>query len=142
MTCPEGKVWSVEYKKEALELLAQNREKFCLQNMEIIEGRAPEALEQLPAPTHVFVGGSGGEISSILAAALEKNPEARFVVNCITAETLSALWSALKELPVEDVQCIQVSVNREERLGSYHILRGGNPVVVISFSGAGETGLN
>ena len=142
MTCPEGKVWSVEYKKEALELLAQNREKFCLQNMEIIEGRAPEALEQLPAPTHVFVGGSGGEIGSILTAALEKNPEARIVVNCITAETLSALWSALKELPVQDVQCVQVSVNREERLGNYHFLRGENPVFVLSFSGAGSIGLD
>ena len=140
MTCPEGKVWSVEYKEEALELLEENRGKFCLQNMEIIKGRAPEALEQLPAPTHVFVGGSGGEIGSILTAALEKNPGARFVVNCITAETLSALWSALKTLPVCDVQCVQVSVNREERLGSYHFLRGGNPVFVISFSGAGAIG--
>ena len=55
---------------------------------------------------------------------------------------MGALWNALKELPVQDVQCVQVSVNREERLGNYHFLRGENPVFVLSFSGAGSIGLD
>ena len=133
LACPEGRVWSVEYKKDALALLAENRAKYCLQNMSIIEGRAPEALADLPAPTHVFIGGSGGEIGSILDLVFDRNPEAKVVINCITSETLAALHTALDRLPVRDLQCTQVMVNREETLGSYHYLRAGNPVFIISF---------
>ena len=137
LACPGGRVWSIEYKKAALELLKENRDRYCLQNMEIVEGRAPEALKDLPVPTHVFIGGSGGEIGQILLEVFSKNPGARVVVNCITSETLAALQTALKRLPVQDVECIQVSVHREETLGSYHYLRGMNPVFIISFEGSG-----
>lgn len=136
LACPEGKVLSIEFKKDALALLEQNRAKYCLQNMEIVEGRAPEALEDLPDPTHVFIGGSGGEIGDILKAVFSRNREARVVVNCITSETLAALQTALKELMVRDLQCTQVLVNREEMLGHYHYLRAGNPVFIISFTGS------
>ena len=97
--------------------------------------RSPEALETLPAPTHVFIGGSGGEIGAVLDQVFKKNPEAKIVVNCITSETLLALHTALKRFPVRDLQCVQVSVNREEQLGNYHFLRAGNPVFIISFAG-------
>ena len=137
LACPGGRVWSIEYKKAALELLKENRDRYCLQNMEIVEGRAPEALKDLPVPTHVFIGGSGGEIGQILLEVFSKNPGARVVVNCITSETLAALQTALKRLPVQDVECIQVSVHREETLGNYHYLRGMNPVFIISFEGSG-----
>ena len=135
LTCIEGKVLSVECKEEALALLEENRAKYCLQNMEIIAGRAPEALAALPAPTHVFIGGSGGEIGEILRVVFVKNPEAKVVVNAITAETLAALHTALEEMKVRDLQCTQVIVNREEMLGRYHYLRAGNPVFIISFTG-------
>ena len=140
LACPEGKVFSVECKEEALALLEENRAKYCLQNMEITAGRAPEALADLPVPTHVFIGGSGGEIGEILRVVFAKNSEAKVVVNCITAETLAALHTALEEMKVRDLQCTQVIVNREEKLGHYHYLRAGNPVFIISFSGT-ESGI-
>ena len=136
LTCPEGTVLSIEYKQDALDLLEKNRAKYCLQNMEIVKGRAPEALSDLPDPTHVFIGGSGGEIRDILKEVFSRNSEARVVVNCITSETLAALKTALKELVVRDFQCTQVIVNREEMLGHYHYLRAGNPVFIISFTGS------
>ena len=135
LACPEGRVWAVEYKKEALSLLQKNREIFCLQNMEIVEGRAPEVLRDLPAPTHVFIGGSGGKIEEILRQAFYKNPQARVVANCITSETLAALQKALVRLRIEDADCIQVSVNREKKLGACHYLQASNPVFIISFRG-------
>ena len=139
LACPEGRVWSIECKKDALALLAENRAKYCLQNMSIIGGYAPDALVELPVPTHVFIGGSGGEIGSILDFVLARNSSAKVVVNCITSETLAALHAALDRLPIRDLQCMQVMVNREEVLGTYHYLRAGNPVFIISFQGAGKT---
>ena len=139
LACPEAKIWSIECKKDALALLAENRAKYSLQNMSIIEGHAPEALVELPVPTHVFIGGSGGEIGSILDFVLARNSSAKVVVNCITSETLAALHDALERLPIRDLQCTQVMVNREEILGTYHYLRAGNPVFIISFQGEGKT---
>lgn len=135
LACPEGRVLSIEFKKDALDLLEQNRARYCLQNMEIIEGRAPEALTLLPLPTHVFIGGSGGKVRDILKVVFSKNPWARVVVNCITSETLAELQTALKDLPVQGFQCTQVMVNREQMLGLYHYLKAGNPVFIISFTG-------
>lgn len=139
LACPDSKVWSIECKKDALALLAENRAKYSLQNMSIIEGWAPDALIDLPVPTHVFIGGSGGEIGSILDLVLARNSSAKVVANCITSETLAALHDALDRLPIRDLQCTQVMVNREEILGTYHYLRAGNPVFIISFQGEGKT---
>ena len=58
--CPKGEVWAIEKKDEAVELLEENRRKFALDNLTIVPGLAPEALKELPAPTHVFIGGSSG----------------------------------------------------------------------------------
>ena len=62
----EGTVYAVEKKPEAVELLRKNKKKFAADNLEIIEGLAPEALRGLPAPSHVFVGGSSGNLRAIL----------------------------------------------------------------------------
>ena len=140
MACPDGQVWAIERNPEAVRLLKDNRDKFGLQNMEIVEGKAPEVLRDLPAPTHVFIGGSGREIGEILRAVLEAAPAVRIAVNCITAETVAALSAAVRELPVRDVRCAQVSVQRLEKLGTYHFLKAQNPVFLFSMRGAGKTG--
>ena len=63
--CPRGEVWAIEKKDEAVELLEENRRKFALDNLTIVPGLAPEALKELPAPTHVFIGGSSGNLICI-----------------------------------------------------------------------------
>lgn len=40
--------------------------------MEIVAGTAPEALEELPAPTHAFIGGSSGNLKEIVRLLLKK----------------------------------------------------------------------
>ena len=54
-------VYAIERKPEAVELLRKNREHFHMDNIQIIEAPAPEGLEELPVPTHAFIGGSGGK---------------------------------------------------------------------------------
>ena len=85
----QGKVWAVEKKEDAVELIRQNKVKFAAGNLEIIEGLAPEALTDLPAPTHAFIGGSSGNLKEIVKLLIEKNPQVRIVINCITLETVS-----------------------------------------------------
>lgn len=135
----EGQVYAIEKKPEAVELLQKNKEKFAADNLEIIEGLAPEACVELPTPTHAFIGGSSGNMKEILELLLAKNPKIRVVINCIALESVGESMNCLKELPFEQVDIAQVQVAKDKVAGSYHLMMGQNPVYVISCQGKGET---
>ncbi|MDO4634174.1 MAG: precorrin-6A reductase [Eubacteriales bacterium] len=131
----DGVVYAIEKKEEAVELLRENKRRFAVDHLQIIEGLAPEAMRELPAPTHVFVGGSSGNLKEILQLVLEKNPEARIVINCIALETVSEALDCLKTLPLKDAEIVSVSTARSKEVGRYHMMMGQNPVYVISCTG-------
>lgn len=137
-------VYAIERKPEAVELLRKNRAHFHRDNMEIIEASAPEGLEELPAPTHAFIGGSGGRLLEILQVLYRKNPHMRIVINAISMETIAELREVLEAFPVEEAEILQMQVNRVKQLGSYHMPQAENPVWICSFtfrkSGNGKNG--
>ena len=135
----DGTVYAVERKPEAVALLRENRTKLGGYNVKIIEGFAPEALEDLPAPDCVFVGGSGGRMREILELAKKKNPEVRVVVNAIALETLFAAQTALKELGFADIEVTQLAATRGKPVGAYTMLTANNPVFVLSGRAANDT---
>ena len=71
-----GQVYAIERKDTAVALLRENTRKFQLENLTVVPGLAPDACLRLPAPTHVFIGGSAGNMRQILEEILEKNPNA------------------------------------------------------------------
>ncbi len=131
-------VYAIEKKKEAALLTEKNREKFGLANLSVAEGEAPQAFEGLPAPTHAFLGGSGGNMKEILAALYRKNPRLRVVVNAVTLETLGEITGLLKSLPVEEEEIVQLQVSRAEPVGRYRMMRAENPVFIVSFTFRGN----
>ena len=135
---PDAKVYAIEKKPEAAALLRTNLSKYCLPNVSVIEAEAPEGLQELPAPTHVFIGGSGHAMPGILSAVLAKNPAVRVVVTCVTLETLLQTLQALGELPVTEPQVRQIAVNRAHKMGSYHMMKALNPIYLIDFEGKVE----
>lgn len=139
MQAVEGQVYAIEKKPEAVELLYKNKEKFAADNLTIIEGLAPEACVDLPVPTHAFIGGSSGNMKEILELLLSKNPKIRVVINCIALESVGEAMNCLKELPLEQVDIVQVQVAKGKKAGSYHLMMGQNPVYVISCQGKEET---
>ena len=134
----EGMVYAIERKPEAVALIEKNKRKFGVSNLEVIAGLAPEAMEELPAPTHVFIGGSAGNMREILELVFHKNPAARVVVNAIALETVAETMTLVRELPVTDLSVSQVMAARGKRLGSYEMMMGMNPVYIISFTGSEE----
>lgn len=134
---PGGGVYAIEKEEEGIRLIEENRKRFIpdASQFHIIKGCAPEALEGLPAPTHVFIGGSGGRLREILEVIWEKNPEARIVVNAVTAETLAACMEIVKSGMVTFYEVVQIMVSRMENIGPYHMQRGENPVFVITLQG-------
>ncbi len=72
-----GQVYAIEKKEDALALLQENKKKFALDNIRIV-GNCTGGNEELPAPTHAFIGGSSGNMKEIVELLLEKNPKGSY----------------------------------------------------------------
>lgn len=128
----QGQVFAIEKKEEAAALLEENKQKFAVDNLEIIKGEAPQALENLPAPTHAFIGGSSGNLKEIVALLLGKNPQVRIVINCITLETISEALDVLKEYDFQQREVVQLAASRSKEISHYHLMMGENPIYIIT----------
>lgn len=133
-----GMVHAIECDSEACYLIEQNKTKFGVFNLTIHNGKAPDALRALPAPSAIFVGGSRGNLGAIIGCTREKNPDVRLVIAAVTLETLNEAMALLNELGCTRVEAAQISVSRSEKVGSYHILKSHNPVFLISAGGKND----
>lgn len=131
-----GRVFAIERTPAGCELIRQNRADFGTYNLELIEGEAPEALADLPAPDAAFIGGSGGHLEAIVKALVERNPAVRIVIAAVTLETLAAAGAALQAAGVADVETVQLAVSRGEPLGRYTQLKAQNPIFLVAGGGA------
>lgn len=135
-----GSVWAVERNAAGVRLIRENADAFGCGNVHAVLGVAPEALANLPVPDAVFVGGSAGELSSIVEAALEKNSQVRLCVPCVTVETLTEACALLSGSRFKGFEACQVSAARAEAVGSHHLMKAQNPVFLVSARGAGGEG--
>ena len=130
-----GRVFAVEKKPAAVALIEQNKARFGVPNLEIVQGEAPEALAALPAPDRVFLGGTSGNLEAILRLALAKNPRLRVVATAVTLETLGEALRCFQALGLDGVEASQIAVTRTRRAGAYHMLDAQNPVWLLSGEG-------
>ena len=133
----EGAVYAIEKKEDALALLHENKKKFALDHMYIVPGTAPEALEELPVPTHAFIGGSSGNMKEIVELLLNKNPQVRIVINCITLETVGEALACIRGLEKQEIyecesEVVQLCASRSKNIGRYHMMMGENPIYIIT----------
>ena len=134
----KGRVYGIEKKEEAVALAEENKRKFMCDNFTIVPGLAPEAMEELPAPTHVFIGGSSGNMREIVASVCSKNPSARFVINCIALESMTQALDCSREFALEgSVEISQITSAEGHKVGPYTMMKGENPIYVIAFTGKG-----
>ena len=135
LQCCRGRVYALEKKAEALTILEENRRELHADNVTVVPGTAPQSCQALPAPTHVFIGGSSGKLQQIMELAREKNPRVRITAAAIALETLEEL-NRCRKLPgfvCEDVTCITAAQGREA--GAYTLMQGQNPVYLFTFRG-------
>lgn len=131
LAAPRGRVYAVECRPEGCALIKANREKFRTRNLVLVEGLAPAALSDLPAPDAVFIGGSKGSLAAIVDAALDKNPDARICVSAIALESLSAAVAVLTAKG-RTVQVSQIAVSRARAVGGLHLMMAQNPIYLIT----------
>ncbi len=142
---PDIFVFAIEQKEEAANLTKENAVRFGLSDqIVVINKKVPEGFEELPTPTHVFIGGSSGALSDILSAiqkkliVKEKTDKAskgvRVVINAVSLETIAQITKLIQMYPVKHVQLTQIQASRAHKLGSYNLMQAQNPVLIASFN--------
>ena len=146
---PDIFVFAIEQKEEAANLTKENAVRLGLSDqIVVINKKAPEGFEELPRPTHVFIGGSSGALSDILSAIQKKlivkentkgktdkaSKGVRVVINAVSLETIAQITKLIQTYPVKHVQLTQIQASRAHKLGSYNLMQAQNPVLIASFN--------
>ena len=128
-----GVVTAIEREAEGVDLIRANAEKFGAKNVEALLGEAPAAMAGLEPADVVLIGGSGGQLESIVAAADRLlKPGGRMVINAVTVETLAKALQLMKNLPDYTTESCGLQVTRIREAGSSHMFQGLNPVYIIA----------
>jgi precorrin-6Y C5,15-methyltransferase (decarboxylating) len=127
-----GRVYAVERDPVQVQHLRANVRAFQAGNVRIVEGAAPRALEALPSPDAVFIGGTGGAATDMLSAVAPRlRPAGRVVLNLVTIEHMAEAL-AWCQASAWEVEVTQVSVSRSSTVGARTRLAALNPVFVVS----------
>ena len=123
-------VHAIEKNTKAVDLIIKNAAKFHLHNIQIHEGIASEIIKNLPVPTHIFIGGSGGEMKQIFDKITKFNTTVRVVIACVTLENFSQAYSLMKGLKNFEVTQISVTSSRAIN-GDLTLMKANNPVMIL-----------
>lgn len=127
-----GKVFAIEKNPEDIAVILENVRRFQRSNIEVIQAVAPEGLEELPSPSSVFIGGSGGQMGSVLHLVCRKlQPRGRIVLNLATLENLQLAYQGLA---ADDFafETVLLNISRSRTVSDLTRLEALNPVFVIS----------
>ena len=111
---PSMRAIAVETRSDRAARIARNAAAFGVPGLQVIEGRAPEALSDLPQPDAVFIGGGARESRVIEAAIGTLRPGGRLVVNAVTLETEAEL---VARHAAHGGELTRIAVSRAEPVG-------------------------
>ena len=128
-----GNVYAVERDPDSVGLLRRNVERLAGCNVKVVHDEAPQALEGLPDPDSVFVGGSGGRLAGILDAAITRlKHDGRLVVNLAALERTSEVYHRLREKGmIVELSNVNASRGKEMPDGTVR-LEALNPVFIVA----------
>lgn len=134
---PGIKVYAIEKNEEAVSLIQENKQKFCTDNVEIISGEALEILHnsQLDTPTHVFVGGSGGNFKEMAQWLFTQNPKLHMVTNAVSLNSIAEIYKTVEELQLQ-AEVVSMNVSKSKKMGGYHMMMANNPVYIFTIKAA------
>ena len=136
-------VHAIEHHDDRLACLEANRDRFgVVSQLNIIAGRAPEKLSELPVPTKVFIGGSDGALPEILALVWQKLPlDGLVVVSAVTEATKQHLFQFMGQRENQadvEVETLQISVSQGSKLAGQLLYRPSLPVTLFKFAKIAE----
>lgn len=129
-----GRVYAIECDAGALAALDANCARHRVVNVTVVAARAPAALDDLPDPDAVFVGGSGGALETILLAALPRlRQTGRLVINLASFEHLALAVETVRRAGW-GVECALVNIARGRNILDVTRFAALNPVFIVTAS--------
>lgn len=128
---PSCRAVAVESSGERADRIAANATRLGVPDLQVVRGRAPDALGGLPRPDAVFVGG-GATVPGVLKTCWEAlRPGGRLVVNAVTLESESVLaqWRARA-----GGSLTRLSVAHAQPVGGFTGWRPAMPVTIWSLT--------
>lgn len=129
----KGKVFAIDENEEAVKLTKDNVAKFDVQSIvQVIHGKAPEVMSNLPKVDAVIIGGSSS-LREVVRAAYEKlKKNGRIVVNAILLETGYKALGEIKKLNFKDFDVVLVFVAKGREVNTGTMMLARNPITIIS----------
>ncbi|MGF1539541.1 MAG: precorrin-6Y C5,15-methyltransferase subunit CbiT [Pleurocapsa sp.] len=133
LLCPEGKIIAVERDPDVADLIRRNCDRFGVKNVTVVQGSAPDCLQDLqPKPDLVCLEG-GKPIKDILHKAWQYlQPTGRVVATASNLENLYVISEGLAELQARNIEVVQSAVNRLETRGIHQTFAALNPMFILS----------
>ncbi|MFP4063245.1 MAG: precorrin-6y C5,15-methyltransferase (decarboxylating) subunit CbiE [Halochromatium sp.] len=120
---------AIESHAERRGFIERNRERLGVPDLQLVAGRAPDALAGLATPEAIFVGG-GLTVEGLVEHCWQAlRPGGRLVANAVTLQTESALVAWRERLGGE---LTRVSVAEAEPLGRFDGWRTARPITLLS----------
>ena len=113
---PTNRAIAVEHKADRATRIPANAAAFGVPGLELVRGKAPEALSGLPAPDAVFIGGGLTNDGVLDACWSALKPGGRIVANAVTLESEAMLIATHKRL---GGQLSQIAVSRAAPIGGF-----------------------
>lgn len=137
---PLGKVYAMEHHNQRVACLSANIEAFGVSaNLRAIKGRAPDCLKDLPDPDKIFIGGSGGQLSTLLQLAWQRlKPGGRLVASAVTEPSKATLREFSQHIDQKPMDYLQVAVSRHDTIAGQDLLRPALPVTLMCWHKALE----
>ncbi|SEA60193.1 precorrin-6Y C5,15-methyltransferase (decarboxylating) [Desulfuromusa kysingii] len=127
-----GRIFAIERNSEYRQFIKENLLKFNTRNVMLIEGDAPDCLEELPDPDRVFIGGSGGRLWEILDTVDQRLAVGgRIVLNASTLDTLTSANEYFGNAGYE-VEVVTVNIARTCPHSNYKLFEAYDPVYILT----------
>jgi precorrin-6Y C5,15-methyltransferase (decarboxylating) len=128
-THPTCRAVTVEAREDRAERIRRNAVHLGVPGLEVVVGRAPEALAGLPEPDAVFVGG-GATVPGVLEDCWAALPYGgRLVVNAVTVESEAVLAAWFARVGGD---LVRIAVQRGEPVGGFTGWKAAMPVTIWS----------
>ena len=135
--CPRSRVYAIEKTAAGAMLIQQNCQRFQVENVQLIHGSAPDALVPLPHPNRIFIGGSGGNLSTILDCCETRLASNGLIVLALTTlEHLTTIFNWLTDEATREMSWkhhfLQVNLSRAVPISSLTRLAPLNPLTIVA----------
>lgn len=134
--CPNGRIYAIEKAAMGVVLIQHNAQRLAIAPIQVVQGRAPAALANLPTPDRVFIGGSSGRLISILDFLVGlAQPPTRIVLALATLEHISELTAWVKQPTIStrwNAQLTQINISRSSPVGPLTRFVPLNPVTLVT----------